>query len=309
MGEGPVPVGGSGKERPPPGGPREAEPSISPRENRPYLRPLRSKPWFAITWVAALVAAAVGALIAYYLWATGQFEFLNFSPRRAEPAPPVASAPEPARPDEPAIRHPLAVPLAGESLPALGESDRAFGEALGRLIGYRGLIALLQPDRLIVRIVATVDNLPRAAAPARLLPLKPAPGVFEATGGKTIGARNAARYETYMALARDVDAKASVDLYVRFYPLFQQAYAELGYPKGYFNDRLIQAIDNLLATPEAKEPIELVRPKVLYEYADPALESLSAGQKILLRMGSANTAKVKAKLREIRAEIEKRSTR
>ena len=45
------------------------------------------------------------------------------------------------------------------------------------------------------------------------------------------------------------------------------------------------------------------QPKVLYEYADPALESLSAGQKALVRMGPDNEAKVKAKLRELRRMI------
>jgi hypothetical protein len=38
-------------------------------------------------------------------------------------------------------------------------------------------------------------------------------------------------------------------------------------------------------------------------YTDPELESRSAGQKIMMRMGSVNAARIKAKLREIRAEI------
>jgi hypothetical protein len=48
-----------------------------------------------------------------------------------------------------------------------------------------------------------------------------------------------------------------------------------------------------------------VQPKVLYEFADPALEALPSGQKILLRMGPENAARVKAKLREIRALVAK----
>jgi hypothetical protein len=38
----------------------------------------------------------------------------------------------------------------------------------------------------------------------------------------------------------------------------------------------------------------------MYQYADPKLEALSAGQKTLLRMGSDNVATVKAKLHELR---------
>jgi hypothetical protein len=50
-------------------------------------------------------------------------------------------------------------------------------------------------------------------------------------------------------------------------------------------------------------PVELFRPGVMYEYADPDLEVRSAGQKILIRMGSENAARLKAKLREIRRQL------
>ena len=73
-----------------------------------------------------------------------------------------------------------------------------------------------------------------------------------------------------------------------------------GYPSRYFNDRVFEVIDHLLAAPDLSGPIALTQPKVLYEFADPALQDLSAGQKILVRIGPDNEAKVKAKLREIR---------
>jgi hypothetical protein len=91
--------------------------------------------------------------------------------------------------------------------------------------------------------------------------------------------------------------------YFHFYPLFQSAYQSLGYPNGYFNDRLVQVIDSLLATPNPSGPIELTRPNVLYTFADPSLEALPAGQKLLLRMGPDNAAVVKGKLKELRALV------
>ena len=91
--------------------------------------------------------------------------------------------------------------------------------------------------------------------------------------------------------------------YVGLYPLFQRAYEELGFPGKYFNDRLIEAIDDLLETPELDAPVKLLRPRVLFEFAEPDLETRSAGQKILLRMGPENAARVKAKLWEIRREL------
>jgi hypothetical protein len=91
-----------------------------------------------------------------------------------------------------------------------------------------------------------------------------------------------------------------VELYKRFYPLFQEAYIDLGYPQRYFNDRVIEVIDHLVETPEIEETIVLIRPHVLYEFADPNLEKLSSGQKILIRMGNENALKAKKFLGELR---------
>jgi hypothetical protein len=100
-----------------------------------------------------------------------------------------------------------------------------------------------------------------------------------------------------------LDADSTVALYKRLYPQFQAAYENLGNPDGYFNDRVVEVIDHLLAAPAAPATIALTRPNVYYEFADPALENESAGRKLLLRMGPGNAARVQAKLREIRAGI------
>jgi hypothetical protein len=100
-----------------------------------------------------------------------------------------------------------------------------------------------------------------------------------------------------------IDTKQLVTSYTRYYPLFQDAYESLGHPPQYFNDRLVEVIDHLLATPDIRGPVALVQPNVLYQFADPRLESRSAGQKLLIRMGSDNATAVKAKLRELRAAL------
>jgi len=84
---------------------------------------------------------------------------------------------------------------------------------------------------------------------------------------------------------------------------------ELGFPGSRFHDRLLEAIDDMLGAPAPAGPVKLVRPKVLYQFADPELENLSAGQKIIVRMGAENAAKVKAKLRELRRELAARPPR
>ena len=155
-------------------------------------------------------------------------------------------------------------------------------------------------------IVVTIDNLSRRHLAVELRPTKPLAGAFIATGNEqhgTIDPANYQRYVPYVQVVQVLDMKRLAGLYLHFYPLFQQAYQELGYPNGYFNDRLVVTIDNLLATPDITGDIALVRPNVMYQFADPKLEDLSAGQKLMLRMGPANAAIVKAKLRELRAQV------
>ena len=89
--------------------------------------------------------------------------------------------------------------------------------------------------------------------------------------------------------------------------MFQRAYEDLGYPQKSFNDRLVAVIDHLLQTPRVPRPLALVRPKVFWEFADPNLEALSAGQKLMLRLGPENQTIVERKLRELRTLITARS--
>jgi hypothetical protein len=165
---------------------------------------------------------------------------------------------------------------------------------------------LFVPTQLVRHIVATIDNLPRKKVAPQALPVKPLAGAFaakEADGVITLAPQNAARYSQWVKVIESVDAQQFSTLYFRYYPLFQEAYRNLGYPNGYFNDRLVEVIDDALATPDISGPIELVQPGVVYQYANPDLEARSAGQKVLLRIGNENAAKVKRKLREVRAAI------
>jgi hypothetical protein len=119
----------------------------------------------------------------------------------------------------------------------------------------------------------------------------------------TLDPQNFARYRPMVAVVDKLDMQRLASVYIRFYPLFQDAYQDLGYPNGYFNDRLVQVIDSLLAAPTPAGPVDLVRPNVMYMFADPALEARPAGQKLLIRMGPENAEAIKAKLKELRAAI------
>ena len=248
----------------------------------------------------ALLAAGGG----WYLWST------FFAPK---PAPVVTEAPPPPPPPppkaaEPAIQHPIDAGATTEPLPALAESDKPLADGLAAAIDRDAIARYLISQDLVRRVVVTVDNLPRKTYSQRLSPLKPVPGKFTVAGADAhmaIAPQNAARYAPLVRAFEAVNAEKLVALYMRFYPLFQEAYREQGYPNAYFNDRLVQVLDMLIATREAPGQLAIAQPKVLYEFADPALESLPSGQKILLRMGPENAARVKAKMREIRALVAK----
>ncbi len=245
--------------------------------------------------VAIVVVIVVGSIAAYFY---GQ-------QRQPEPVPVQAILPAPP-PLEPVVQQVIEAVPAQPPLPELSDSDKFMLDTLAGLVGNQSLMKLFYNERIIRRIVATIDNLPRERVPLSVMPVSPAPGAFiteGAEGDKTISPKNAARYAIYVKIAEAIDARKLVEVYVRLYPLFQQAYEELGYPKKYFNDRLLAAIDNMLAAPDPKKPVKLVQPHVLYNFAAPDLEARSAGQKILMRMDSENEAKIKAKLREIKQQV------
>jgi Protein of unknown function (DUF3014) len=262
----------------------------------------------------AVVAAVLLALIGFGVWKW----LYEPAPAISMPAPaaplPVAEAPAPVA-SEPGIKYPLETAAAASE--PMASPPPNLEASLSDLFGRKTLLSLFQFDDFARRVVATVDNLGRPAAPARLWPLNPAPGKFTVIKQgevETISPDNGLRYTPHVLLLENVDLAQAVALYKRHYPEFQQAYEELGYPRRYFNDRLVDVIDLLLATPEPAGPIQVrlpvingpvqpQRPWVLYEYEDPALQTLSSGQQILVRMGPVNQRRVKARLAEVRALV------
>jgi len=256
-----------------------------------------------VAWLIGIVAAAALGFGGWYWYSSGH---RAAEPVAVAPTPP----PAPAAP-EPQISHPIAgdSAAAAAALPALNDSDQVVHDSLAGVIGRHPVEQFLVPQNIVRHIVATVDNLPRRKVAVDLRPVKPTAGtsVISTQGDiTTLGEANFARYTPLVKTIEATDMKSLAVVYERLYPLFQQSYEDLGYPGKYFNDRLVEVIDNLLQTPEVAGPIKLVQPKVFYEYADEDLEARSAGQKLLLRMGPANERAVKAKLREFRAEIVKK---
>ena len=261
----------------------------------------RSGQWFIPILLAVGAAAAL-----WYYWAQLSQTAPEPEVPQAVERPETTRMPGPLHPLEPTAieetERPELVPL-----PPLDQSDEYLKLELASIFGD-SLEEMLADSGLIERVVATVDNLPRSHVAERIRPVGRLGDQFlvigqDGSGAFTIDESNYRRYDALVSIVTGADLDEVTELYRRYYPLFQSAYVELGYPDGYFNDRLVEVIDHLLETPEVSGPVTLVRPHVLYEFDDPALESLSSGQKLLLRMGEDHAAGIKTTLRSLREKV------
>jgi hypothetical protein len=257
----------------------------------------RSKDWFWPWVLGAGVVLVLGGVGLYFLRGSDT------------PAPaPIAAAPpsvEQTAEQPPAPTSSLP-PGRSLSLPKLDDSDGEVVGGLTELLGQDAIMQFLAPERLIRNVVVTIDNAPRQQMAPNQRPIKATPSAFVTAGADetlTLAPENYARYAPLIAIVRRLDTKTLVSLYRGLQPLFQQAYEELGHPNSVFHTRLLEVIQHLLATPDPPVEIKLVQPSVQYKYADERLEKLSAGQKVLIRMGRDNAAVVKAKLRELEAAL------
>ena len=258
-------------------------------------------------WIGAWVLLAIAA--AGLLWWRWQAQGPVVSTQVSAAAPPRIEAP----PAVPAPAPPLHYPIASDAGQP-GGSPADVATTLADLFGRKAAGSVFRSDDFGRRFAATVDSLGRSSSAAHLWPVNPAPGRFlvrEGADGAIVAPDNSLRYADFVVALESVDLHQAAAAYQRFYPMLQAAYEGLGYPGHYFNDRLVAVLDQLLATPEPKGPLRVhlppidsaarpARPWLLYQFDDPALESLSSGQKILVRMGAVNERRVKKRLAEFR---------
>ena len=286
---------------------------------------------------SVLLVLAFAALTVFFGWRYFQPEPAPLSPLETQATPPAAApaiavppVEAPGMTEAPAVENPieaLASDAPGEetdqesaALPALADADSYVNERLAELFSRKDLLTYFQLDGFVRKSVATVDNLARAQAASRLWPVNPTSERFSTRVGnggvETIHPANSQRYAPMVRLIESVDSAKAVAVYRGLYPLFQQAYEDLGFPNGYFNDRLVQVLDHLISTPvpdqppavalvEVKGSVPSLRPWVRYEYVDADLEAQSAGRKILMRVGADNQRRLQAKLKDLRQRVAK----
>ena len=236
-------------------------------------------------------------------------------PIHEAPPPPIApvlpdtpqqSLPQPENDTEAAYPESESEPvIPPEPLPVLIESDSEVPQALTEIAGTDLLAEYIVMDQVISRAVASIDSLTSRQVPVHINPVRPAGDKFlvDSEGENLVlSPKNFARYDGYISLLQNMSTDSLMNFYRRYSPLFQQAWEENG-GQGLFDDRLLEVIDDVLEAPDVAGPVKLIKYEAVYLFEVPELEAMTAGQKILVRMGSANASVVKEKLMEIRAQL------
>lgn len=246
-----------------------------------------------------LIALAIVVLLAAAV-------VLFFLLRRPPPPPPVAEAI--AEVELPPAEEPVIVDDETEpiDLPPLDGSDELVRRLVADISSRPELARWLATDDLARRFVAAVDNVAEGASPrphlAAIEPDEPFTA-GEAGGRAWMDEDSYRRYDTLTAVVGSLDVEGTAQLYRALRPLFDDAYRELGYPEGRFEESARRAVATVLGVPRIEGPIELERKVMSYRYADPRLEALSDAEKQLLRLGPRNLTIVQEKVRAVAEEI------
>ncbi|MGK0501429.1 DUF3014 domain-containing protein [uncultured Alteromonas sp.] len=208
-------------------------------------------------------------------------------PDEVPPMPePVEPDPEPLDVSDPAIKS------------SLLDISTATDDSVNRMIVNEGLLQ---------RFVVSVTNLANdEMAPNHqlLTPPEQTFRVYSQAGKQWIDAASYKRYTPYVNMLESFESEALLGMYDIYKGDIQDKYAEIGDLNKNFNEVVLDAIDQLLDTPEVPVPVEVYTDSVTYKYTDPRLENLNEPQKQLLRTGPDNMRRIKAKLREIKVLLE-----
>ena len=241
---------------------------------------------------ALMMAVAAGLALALVLG----YMYLRAPSRQSTPAAGVPSAQPKAAPNgraEPGDQIPL---------PPLDETDALVRQLIAQLSSNPTVAAWLTTDGLLVNFALVTRQIANGESPTKELgAIGPVPAfrVRPSRDDLLLDPSSYRRYDRYAQAVSSIDARGAARLYATLKPRILDAYRRMGQPNAEFDPVLERAIVELLNVPAVQGEIELAPSGIVYAFADPKLESMSAAQKQLLRMGPENVRAVQAKLREI----------
>ncbi|NQX88436.1 MAG: DUF3014 domain-containing protein [Halioglobus sp.] len=224
-------------------------------------------------------------------------------PRR-DPSASISESAATAGRQEPALRHTL--PEQAETVPTpltAEQGDALLRRALTQAGPNIRVQALASSEQPLDTTAILIDGLGRGLILRKVLPLSPPKPGFKAEPRGDILYMDESNYSRYNTLAETVSALNTEQLVNSFHalrPLFEAAYEKLGLNSEDFDNAVIRALDQALATPEIEDAVALRPKSVVYVYANPALEALPDLQKQLLRMGPDNLRLIKVQAKALR---------
>jgi Protein of unknown function (DUF3014) len=192
-------------------------------------------------------------------------------------------------------------------LPDLLGSDDYVRQMLAKLAPALG--EWLKTDQLVRRYVVITHDFAQGQRISKhfsFLRFDEPFAVIQDENSVYIAPKSYKRYDNLAQIIQAIDAKAAVVIYQKLRPLMLQVFAEFRYPNDITLENIVQkAAGEIVAAPVLDGQIALVRPSVLYKFADPKLEALNPVQKQMIRMGAANTRIFQAKCREFLVALAK----
>jgi hypothetical protein len=244
-------------------------------------------------WPIAAIGVLIIAGIAGYVWWVS----------RTEPPPTNARAAVLST-EAPLSSKPARTPVV---LPPLDEMDPFLRALLGRLTSRPELAAWLATDHLMQQLAAAIDVAARGQSPAPdFKVLAPKSRLATTARGRQRYIDPAAyrRYNGLVEAVTSVDPAAAARAYQTVRPRLNEAYQKRGHPGGDVDQAVKQALALLAATPVPRDPIALAAgPGARWIFADAKLESLTASQKQVVRMGPENAEKLVAWLRVLSDQL------
>lgn len=255
------------------------------------------------------IKVVAGVLVGVLLVAAGAWYLVKQDPQPAVEAP-VAEA-EPSVADETQVKENLAVEQeedyqqqAEQAVPPplqVDGSDAVVRDAVTDLSSP--LADLMKPQQLLRKWIVVIDQLAGYKWPTKNLPVsytKPDFKVLKTDKGTYAAPENHLRWNALIAMVTAMDAKRVAVYYKQWSPLLESTYRELGNPNS-FDHQLRDAIEHLLFIKPLPEKAKLHRPKVFFEYLDPALENADPLSKWMWRLGEENMSALQQWLKELKS--------
>lgn len=296
----------------------ESEPMVAERDVAPNNTVIDNSKRNRTLGIIAVVVVAIIIIIA---WTRGPQQPITITaPATPAPAKIVRPAALPVQPVPVSITTPVVIELptpepvlAAPPPLALQQSD---SQVLLAVADFAPQLAQwLIPSDQLRKWVLTVDLMADGRLPSRYRPVdypltpfqveqQSAQPVIPGQDSGELSAANYSRLQALIDVALAAQPEKLAEYYRQWLPLLEQAYRELG-KKDSFDSRFQAALDNMLAAQPLTQNPRLIRPSVLYQYADKNLEDADDIEKLLWRIGAANGERVQNFLLELRTHMDR----